>query len=149
MKKTGKTVLDMAKKITGLQKVVYCEDCGEMMFIRATSTQKICKCCMSKRFAERTHTPEAIEKWTESHSSHAKSYHRVGSNRYVHREIAEEKLGRKLTKDEVVHHKDKNIHNNDPENLEVMTRSEHMKLHHKERREKKAQEKLVLACATI
>lgn len=135
MKKTGKTVQDMAKKITALQKVVYCEDCGEMMFVRATSVQKLCNCCRSKRFAKRTHTQEAIDAWTESHSSHAKSYHRKGSHTYVHREIAEEMLGRHLRSDEIVHHKDGNKHNNNPENLEVMTRSEHTKLHHKMRRE--------------
>lgn len=149
MKKTGKTVLDLAKRITGLQKVVYCEDCGEIMYVRATSTQRLCRCCKVKRFAERTHTQEAIDAWTESHSSHAKSYHKKGSSKYVHREIAEEMLGRPLRSDEIVHHRDKNIHNNSPENLMVMTRSEHTKLHHKERREQKAQEQLVLACATI
>ncbi len=43
--------------------------------------------------------------------------------------IMEEKLGRKLTFNEIVHHKDGNSDNDDPNNLEVMTRSEHAKLH--------------------
>ena len=38
-------------------------------------------------------------------------------------------LGRKLTEDEVVHHVDCNTLNNKMENLEVMTKSEHSKLH--------------------
>lgn len=43
--------------------------------------------------------------------------------------IAEEKIGRKLLACECVHHKDGRKDNNDPDNLEVMTRSEHARLH--------------------
>lgn len=46
-----------------------------------------------------------------------------------HRYIMEQYLGRKLKENEVVHHKDENKLNNDISNLEVMTRSEHSKLH--------------------
>lgn len=46
----------------------------------------------------------------------------------------EVKLGRLLSPEEVVHHKDENGHNNDPENLELMVSQEdHAKLHGKER----------------
>lgn len=48
----------------------------------------------------------------------------------VHRVIAAIKIGRPLLKGEVVHHIDGDKHNNDPANLEVMTQSEHAKLHH-------------------
>ena len=47
----------------------------------------------------------------------------------VHRHLMEEKLGRKLNKSEVVHHKDGNCLNNDINNLELLTRSEHARLH--------------------
>lgn len=40
-------------------------------------------------------------------------------------------LGRKLKKGEIVHHKDGNKKNNDPKNLQVMTQSEHCKVHFK------------------
>lgn len=43
--------------------------------------------------------------------------------------IMEKHIGRKLSKDEVVHHKDFNRNNNDINNLQLMTRSEHSKLH--------------------
>ena len=41
-------------------------------------------------------------------------------------------LGRTLLKNEVVHHIDGNYLNNDPENLQVMTKSEHTQLHVRE-----------------
>lgn len=41
--------------------------------------------------------------------------------RHEHRVVMEGIIGRKLTRRDVVHHKDGNIHNNDPSNLELMT----------------------------
>jgi len=46
-----------------------------------------------------------------------------------HRWVVEQFLGRKLTSDEVVHHKDENIFNNDISNLELMSVSEHLSFH--------------------
>jgi len=46
-----------------------------------------------------------------------------------HRYIMEQYLGRKLTKNEVVHHIDENKMNNNIENLQLLTRSEHSRLH--------------------
>ena len=48
---------------------------------------------------------------------------------YHHRHIASIKVGRWLTSKEVVHHKDSNRANNLPENLEVMSQSDHSALH--------------------
>lgn len=48
-----------------------------------------------------------------------------------HRLVMEEYLGRKLTVKEDVHHKDGNKLNNEISNLELMSKSEHSKLHHK------------------
>ena len=58
-------------------------------------------------------------------------------SRHTHRVVAEAMLGRKLRSDEVVHHIDGNKRNNDPSNLQVMTRSEHARMHTLEYYEKK------------
>ena len=50
----------------------------------------------------------------------------------VHRAVAEEKYNRSLGSDEYVHHLDLNKTNNDPDNLVVLSASEHMKLHFEE-----------------
>lgn len=49
--------------------------------------------------------------------------------RHSHMVIAEEFLGRQLTKDEAVHHIDGNKLNNNYDNLMVMSKSDHAKLH--------------------
>lgn len=46
-----------------------------------------------------------------------------------HVAIAECKLGRELKQNEVVHHIDRNRLNNSPENLEVLTKTQHARLH--------------------
>lgn len=66
--------------------------------------------------------------------SDEKGYKRFkGSNKPVHRWAAEKKLGRKLKKGEVVHHKDRNKANNSQTNLWVFkNQKEHDKAHKKD-----------------
>ena len=61
------------------------------------------------------------------------------SNGYApeHRVVAEHILGRQLRPDEVVHHKNGVKTDNRVENLRVMKRKEHSKLHRKYRAKKK------------
>ena len=67
-----------------------------------------------------------------------KTTYRKFMGKHQHRVIAEKMLGRQLTEVEHVHHKDGNKHNNEESNLQVMTASEHQKLHAKERMAKNA-----------
>jgi|SRR5687768_9435833 len=53
---------------------------------------------------------------------------------YRYRVVVEQSLGRYLTPDEHVHHKDLDCTNDHPSNLEVLSKSEHMRLHHQLRR---------------
>lgn len=55
--------------------------------------------------------------------------YRKRNGRHEHRIVAEQKLGRSLRPGEIVHHIDGNFLNNDPDNLAVMTQSEHIRLH--------------------
>lgn len=50
----------------------------------------------------------------------------------VHRRLVENKIGRKLKNNEVVHHIDGNKLNNNINNLKLMTRKEHIEIHRKD-----------------
>lgn len=54
----------------------------------------------------------------------------------LHRVVMENHLGRMLTDDEEVHHKDKDGHNNSVSNLEVLTKEQHRIIHAKEKTRK-------------
>lgn len=49
----------------------------------------------------------------------------------LHRFLMQQHIGRKLRTYEHVHHKDDNPLNNSIDNLEILTQSQHMSLHHK------------------
>ncbi len=51
------------------------------------------------------------------------------NNKRIHTQIVEKKLGRKIKKSEVIHHRDGNKRNWRPSNLNVMSRSSHSRLH--------------------
>jgi transposase-like protein len=57
-----------------------------------------------------------------------------GERRALHRVIVEEREGRRLASDEIVHHVDGDPLNNQPENLVILTRAEHIQLHLKRRK---------------
>ena len=52
-----------------------------------------------------------------------------GKQKRLHRYLVEQKMGRCLGFNEIVHHKDGNILNNKMDNLELITRSEHLAAH--------------------
>lgn len=57
------------------------------------------------------------------------TWYRKVHGRHEHRVVAEQMVGRALLSAEVVHHKNHDKRDNRPENLEVMSRAEHMEEH--------------------
>ena len=63
-----------------------------------------------------------------------KGYKRYkNSGKSVHRYVASRKVGGKIGKGRVVHHRDGNKRNNRRSNLQVMKRSSHSQLHSRKR----------------
>jgi hypothetical protein len=56
---------------------------------------------------------------------------RISKDRVIdeHRYVMEKQIGRKLSRDELVHHKDENPRNNDIDNLEIKSPLIHAQLH--------------------
>lgn len=76
-------------------------------------------------------TPETREKLRLKHlgKGEGKTYTKT-YQRHTHRIVAEQKLGRPLRPGEIVHHKDENILNNHPDNIEIFaSQAEHARHH--------------------
>ena len=60
------------------------------------------------------------------------------TDQYVHRKTVERFIGRKLRKDEVIHHINGDVTDNRIENLQILTNSHHRKLHCRSQRRNKS-----------
>ena len=105
-------------------KIIECLNCGKEFY--STRNDFCSKKCVyeykKKNYIHKTYLENGYE------VRYINGYNKNG-NVKEHRYIMEQYLGRKLKENEIVHHKDGNKLNNDISNLEVMTRSEHSKLH--------------------
>ena len=107
-------------------KVIACKQCGKQFYsIRNDFCSQ--KCARDYRSANMDHKTYMENGYLVKFEN---GYNKKG-NVKLHRAVMEEKLGRRLTPDEVVHHKDGNKLNNDISNLEVMSRGDHSRLHRK------------------
>lgn len=66
-----------------------------------------------------------------------------------HRYVVEKIIGRNLNSDEVVHHKNGDKTDNRPENLEIMTRAEHNKIHSSRMRRFTDSDRINICCELI
>lgn len=74
--------------------------------------------------------PYDFYRWNRGFRLNSDGYLRCGqTDRFLHRIVLEDKLGRSLKDNEVVHHIDGKKTNNDPSNLEVLDRAEHGRVH--------------------
>ncbi len=65
----------------------------------------------------------------EPYGNEGRKYYKNSDGKFTHRAVAEQKIGRKLTKGEVVHHIDLDKFNNCEENLLILSNSQHLALH--------------------
>lgn len=110
----------------------HCLNCGsEFVVVSRHKDKKFCctKCATDNR---------RNKKRTATLGSNGYKYvwFANGSGQKEHRFIIEQIIGRKLDRDEVVHHIDGNRSNNDISNLVVMSRGEHSALHRNKEIEK-------------
>ena len=97
---------------------IACSQCGRILFrppwrVRRNSMQFCGRACHCQWRKERT-----------------RGRYRLIGKEYEHRLVAESMLGRPLALGEVVHHINRDTHDNRPENLAVVTVAEHSKIHH-------------------
>lgn len=116
-----------------------CRTCGITFHIYAASFKagegKYCsRKCLAE--AKRTWVGDRSPRWQGGTSTSVQGYIRVhsrdGNHRGEHRRIMEQIIGRALTRDEHVHHINHDRTDNRPENLVVLIKEEHLRLHAEE-----------------
>ena len=111
---------------------VQCNACGKMVVRQLSEVLRVkhvfcsvkCKCISSSFRKYAAQRNGDVQRGRGNKRTYTKR-----NGRHEHRIVAEQKIGRPLAPGEIVHHIDGNKKNNTPENLEVMTQSEHVKLH--------------------
>jgi len=130
---------------------LFCKNCGIEFYMYPSANRRFCsrKCSSAKEFNPFTgkhHTEKTKGKIgnsnrgklsKENHPNwkggirhgHDGGYIRYTDGKYIHRAVMEEKLGRKLLKDEFIHHINGDPSDNRIENLELTNNSNHRSTH--------------------
>lgn len=116
-----------------------CLHCGEQFDGTKAwkKSKKFCTMeCAKQHLEEHGEGGRYVPIGTVSTYSDGYRYIKLGNKLWVpeHRFVAETTLGRKLRRYELVHHKNGDYGDNRPDNLQVMTMAEHMKIHHEAER---------------
>ena len=114
-----------------------CLDCGQEFIRKSRKDVMTCPPCSIKKRKKFLDIPQCLaeaNRKIDKKLGYVRVYipmHPEANTRgyvYEHRVVAEQKIGRRLEKNEVVHHINGIRWDNRPENLEVMDRIEHSKL---------------------
>jgi hypothetical protein len=133
----------------GLQpKVVRCLICGSFLGknhnceeikkkFSETRKQNPIRYWLGKKRDKKTCQAISNAQKKREHSRGKDCYNWIGSFGWYHneaRKIMEKQIGRQLEKTEIVHHINGNWKDNSPENLKIVSRSEHINIHRKSMR---------------
>jgi len=131
-------LVDMNKKRAKPHPKIHCIFCNKEfeVFHYRKNTAKFCSpsCRSSHTAKKRSENPIPIKRSKYMFIKN-KNYHRANKQGYakICDMVAEEKEGRLLKENEIVHHIDGNKLNDSPDNLQIMDRIEHDRMHTKER----------------
>lgn len=101
-----------------------CFDCGKKDNLVAEIRSDICLSCSIRK-----HRLKHGRRRPSTKAGYVLIYPEKRKRVYEHRYVMEKFLSRKLDRREHVHHKDGNITNNNINNLELISASDHAKLH--------------------
>lgn len=105
-----------------------CTQCGNFFITYKEGTRCCSEECRRLRFSHRKGHKKDVKTDNNYVSTKMLSF---GRKVRMHRAIVEQSIGRKLGPNEHVHHKNKNRKDNRIENLEVVDKTEHLKMHNK------------------
>lgn len=124
-------------KHTSLETIdVNCSHCGNILQRKPYEISNNNFCTMKCYHEYIKYNPikgESHHRWNNGEYNHPHGYLSIlqsdGTYKLEHRIVMEEYLGRQLSSDEIIHHIDGDKRNNNIDNLQIVTRAEHIAIH--------------------